>query len=38
MSQQKLDLFEIAAIFAAQLGTRTTEVMRSEVFNPNLLG
>jgi hypothetical protein len=37
MPKQELNLLQIAAILPAELGTGTTEVMRTEVFNPDLL-
>jgi hypothetical protein len=35
--KQKLDLLKIGATLAAELGTGTAQVMRTEVFDPNLL-
>ena len=36
MPQQKLDLFEVAASLAAQLGAGAAEVMGAEALDPDL--
>jgi hypothetical protein len=35
--EQKLDLFQIAAVLAAKLRTGTAEIMSAEVLDPDLL-
>ena len=35
--EQKLDLFEIAATFTAQLGAGTAKIVSAEALDPNLL-
>jgi hypothetical protein len=37
VSEQKLNLFQIAAALAAQLGTSPAQVMGAEVLDPDLL-
>ena len=38
MSEQELDLFQIAAVFAAELGAGPPQIVRSEALDPDLLG
>ena len=38
VAQQELDLLEVTAILAAQLGAGATQVVGAEVFDPDLLG
>ncbi len=37
MPQQKLDLFQIAAVLAAELSTGAAQIMGTEAFDPDLL-
>ena len=37
MAEEKLDLLEIAAILAAELGASAAEVVGAEVLDPDLL-
>jgi hypothetical protein len=38
VSEQELDLLEIPAVLAAELGAGTAQVVGAEVFDPDLLG